>query len=254
MLKCPNNLNNPINQTNRHRQKMTQLQLSSEFLRYLAHNGQGEAQDAGRIPPLTALSKQLKVSVASLREQLEVAKAMGLVDVRPRTGIRCLPYSFLPTVRESLAYALELERSYFTDFSELRNHIEAAYWHQAVQSLTSEDHQALQRLIAAAWEKLRGRPVQIPHQEHRLLHMTIFGRLENVFAQGILEAYWDAYETTGLNVFADYDYLQQVWQYHQEMVEAIVQGDFEAGFTALVEHKKLLSHRPNLARESQNGS
>jgi DNA-binding FadR family transcriptional regulator len=37
------------------------------------------------------MSKELGVSVALLREQLEVAKAIGLVEVRPRTGIRRLP-------------------------------------------------------------------------------------------------------------------------------------------------------------------
>ncbi len=62
--------------------------------------------------------------------------------------------------------------------------------------------------------------------------------------QSLLEAYWEAYEAVGLDVYADYDYLKQVWQYHQQMVEAIAQGDFDAGFQALVEHKDLLYHRP----------
>ena len=60
---------------------------------------------------------------------------------------------------------------------------------------------------------------------------------------GILEAYWDAYEAVGLNMYAGYDYLQQVWDYHQRMVDAIRSGDFETGYQALVEHKDLLYHR-----------
>jgi hypothetical protein len=74
--------------------------------------------------------------------------------------------------------------------------------------------------------------------------MGIFGRLENTFVLGLLEAYWEAYEAVGLNLFADYDYLQHVWTYHQRMVEAICIADFQAGYEALIAHKDLLFHRP----------
>jgi DNA-binding FadR family transcriptional regulator len=224
---------------------MLRLQLSSDFLQYLALNAtHGEVQDASHLPSLTELSKEMGISVALLREQLEVAKALGLVEVRPRTGIRFLPYSFLPAVRQSLSYAIELDRNYFDSFSDLRNHLEAAYWNEAVRCLTGEDIQLLSNLMARAWEKLRGDPIQIPHTEHRQLHLRIFSKLENPFVQGLLEAYWEAYEAVGLDVYADYDYLKQVWLYHQQMVDAIAQGDFEAGFQALVEHRDLLYHRP----------
>ncbi|MBI3168386.1 MAG: hypothetical protein HYZ22_07910, partial [Chloroflexi bacterium] len=59
------------------------------------------------------------------------------------------------------------------------------------------------------------------------------------------EAYWEAYEAVGLNVFAGgYEYLQEVWQYHQRMVESICSGKFEVGYEALVRHTDLLYHRP----------
>jgi DNA-binding GntR family transcriptional regulator len=61
---------------------------------------------------------------------------------------------------------------------------------------------------------------------------------------GILEAYWEAYEAVGLNLYTDYDYQQKVWVYHQRMVDAIESGDYQAGYQALVEHKDLIYHRP----------
>jgi DNA-binding FadR family transcriptional regulator len=75
------------------------------------------------------------------------------------------------------------------------------------------------------------------------LHLGVFRRLENPFVLGILEAYWDAYEEIGLNLYADYDYLQEVWQYHQKMVAAICAGDIDAGYDALIEHTDMLYHR-----------
>ena len=209
----------------------------SEFMQYLASHEQVEQS----LPALTTLSQELGVSVASLREQLEVARALGLVEVKPRTGIRRLPYAFLPAVRQSLTYAIALNKDAFIAYADLRRHIETAYWHEAVRKLTAEDHTALKNLVARAWDKLRGSPIEIPHPEHRELHLTIYRRLDNPFVTGLLIAYWDAYESVGLNVFTDYNYLTEVWTYHQKMVDSICSGDFDAGYKALDEHSDLIN-------------
>lgn len=216
--------------------------ILSEFMHYLADYDDGNGQ---ALPALTALSRELGVSVASLREQLEVARALGLVEVRPRTGTRRLPYTFTPAIRQSLGYALALNNSHFQKYSELRNHIESAYWHEAVSLLNSEDKHELKNLLVRAQEKLHGNPIQIPHEEHRKLHMVIYRRLDNPFVTGLLEAYWDAYEAVGLNVFTGgMSYLEEVWGYHAQMIEAICNEDFEAGYQALIQHTDLLYHRP----------
>ena len=235
---------------------MSGPKLSSEFLTYLASAERYESDSTAsiRLPALTDLSTELGLSVSCLREQVEVAEALGLVEVRPRTGIRRLPYTFLPAVRESLSYAIALDREHFEEFSDLRNHIESSYWYQATLLLTEADKQELQRLTSRAFEKLRGQPIQIPHSEHRRLHLGIFKRLDNTFVLGLLEAYWEAYEAVGLNVYADYYYHQEVWTYHQRMVDSIISGDFETGYKALVEHKDLLYHRPYHERVVERNS
>ena len=220
----------------------TNIDTLSEFVRYLARH---EEANGGQLPPLSKLSRELGVSIASLREQLEVARALGLVEVKPRTGIKRLPYTFAPAVRQSLRYALIRNNEIFGKYSELRNHIESAYWHEAVQLLTEDDKRELQVLLARAKEKLNGNPIQIPHEEHRILHLAIYQRLENPFVTGLLEAYWDAYEAVGLNVFTGgLSYLEEVWEYHTQMIEAICNEDYEAGYQALIQHTDLLYHRP----------
>ncbi len=222
---------------------MTYWRTPSEFFEYLAASEKDNPHD-DQLPAMSALSSELDISVARLREQLEVAKALGFVDVRPRTGIRRLPYSFLPAVWQSLAYAIQSDRGYFDSFSKLRKHLEMCFWYEAASELTADDLRALQDLMDSAWKKLRGTPIRIPHAEHREFHLTIFRRLGNPFVLGILEAYWEAYEAVGLNVYADYDYLQEVWNYHQQIVDAIREQDFDAGYQALVQHTDLLYHRP----------
>lgn len=212
----------------------------SDFLHFLAKsNGTGNA-----LPSLTVLSEELGASVASVREQLAVARALGWVEVRPRTGIRRLPYSFYSTVRHSISYAIELDEAYFIQFASLRNHLEAAYWLDAVRLLTDEDKDDLQALMVKAMEKLERSPVQIPHWEHRTLHLSIYKRLGNTFVTGIFKSYWDLYEAMGFDVFADYQYLKHIWKYHEQMVQSICEGRFQQGFDALIEHKDLLYQRP----------
>jgi DNA-binding FadR family transcriptional regulator len=223
------------------RERITSNPLS-EFMLYLAQHEEANGQ---QLPALSELSRELGVSIASLREQLEVARALGLVEVKPRTGTKRLPYTFTPAVRQSLRYALNLNNEHFRKYSELRNHIESAYWFEAVQLLTEDDKHELQSLLARAKEKLNGNPIQIPHEEHRKLHMLIYQRLENPFVTGLLEAYWDAYEAVGLNVFTGgLSYLEEVWEYHTQMVEAICNKDYEAGYQALIQHTDLLYQRP----------
>ena len=155
----------------------------SEFMRYLATNAEAESG----LPPLKDLSEELGISVASLREQLEVARALGLVEVRPRLGTKRRDYSFTPAVRQSLRYALALNDDHFRKFSELRNHVETAFWYEAVEKLTEEDRLELRALVKRAMEKLHSDPIQVPHEEHRNLHLLIYRRLENPFVTGILK-------------------------------------------------------------------
>ena len=215
-------------------------ELDSEFLNYLI-----TICDAGndRVPSLKDLSQKLGVSIASLREQMEVARVLGVVEVKPKTGIRRLPYKFQPAVRQSLSYAIAEDANNFRLYSDLRSHIEAAYWMQAVKLLSPEDLAYLQTLIDQANAKLQSHPVQIPHAEHRELHMTIFRHLENPFVIGLLEVYWELYEAVGLAVYTDLSYLQEVWDYHQKMVDSIRNQEYDAGYQNMLAHMNMLYRR-----------
>lgn len=211
----------------------------SAFMRFLT-----TYQDGDRLPSLRDIGQELKVSPALVREQLEVARSLGLVEVRPKVGIRRLPYSFRPAVRQSLAFAVNVDPAAFEQFSVFRNHIEASYWYEAVGLLLPGDIDCLCSLVSQAEYKLESHPVQIPNTEHRDLHLGIYQRLKNPFVLGILEAYWDTYEAIGLSLYADLEYLRAVWHYHRRMVDEIRKGDAKAGYQVMVEHSDLLYQRP----------
>ncbi len=214
----------------------------SEFLKYIASLEQGEESN---IPALDELSKELGINRAALREQVAVARALGLVAIKPRVGTRRLDYSFTPALQQSLGYAILRNKENFAKYSDLRTHVESAYFHQAAERLLEEDIVAMNELVDEAWKKLRGTPAKIPHQEHRDLHLLMYRRLENVFVIGILEAYWEAYEAVELNVFTDYAYLTEVWEYHTNIVDAIARGNYDTAHQLLLDHTELITVRPN---------
>ena len=212
----------------------------SDFMNYLARQMTNGAET---LPSLNELSDELEVSVASLREDLQVARVLGLVEVKPRTGIKCVPYRFAPAVTKSLSFAVSVKPDAFRHYSDLRNHIEASYWYQAVSALTPSDIEELQDVIRIANNKLQSDPIKIPQEEHRRLHMIIYRRLDNEFVLGILESYWEIYDAVGLSVYEDRKYLERVWQYHQQMVDSIARHDYLAGYQALIAHMDLLYQR-----------
>ena len=130
---------------------MVLSRLDSDFLRYLLVDGHTPGD---RLPSLNEISTVTGMSVGKLREQFEVARALGLVDASPRRGIVRTGYDFLPAVRLSLLVALTIDPGYFAAFSGLRAHLETAYWEEAVVLLTDEDKERLRELVRNAWEKL----------------------------------------------------------------------------------------------------
>jgi DNA-binding FadR family transcriptional regulator len=216
--------------------------LQPAFLSYLATE---DIAPGDQLPNLSDISDELGVSVGKLREQLEHARRLGLISSRPRVGTRREHFDFGQAILPIVLFGLATEEASFTQFSELRRFLEVGLWRQAVSLLTPHDKAHLFRLVDAAWKKLREEPVHVPRVEHRDFHITIFRHIDNPFVQGILEAYWEAYEASELTRIADYGYWLSVWEYHQKIADAIHSGDIEAGLALLLEHFELL---PSVSR------
>ncbi len=219
---------------------MSSLNLPSELLNYLAKS---DFQPGDRLPTLSELQKEehLNISISKIREQLEVARAMGLVEVRSKTGMRLNPFSFTPAIRLSLLYALAKDVHHFEHIGSVRVHLETAYWNEACAKLTKVETAIMREQIHAARTKLAdARWIQIPHEEHRTFHLTVFTHLDNPFVIDLLKAYWDAYEAAALNRYADFSYHQEVWDYHERILDAICAGNFADARLLFVEHTELL--------------
>jgi DNA-binding FadR family transcriptional regulator len=217
--------------------------LSHSIVRYIIEDLAEPTDEPTKLPPLDQLAKQLGVSRGKLREDLIAAQAYGVIEMRPGDGTYVCPFDFYTAVRPLVLYSIASNKGYFDRFYRLRAHLEVAFWDDAIHTLRQEETEQLARILDRADAKLQGRPIEIPHREHRDFHVLIYSRLDNPFAQGLLKAYWDAYEAVGLHRYFELSYYQRMWSSHRAMVRAIASGNCERGKRVLLQHFTLLEDR-----------
>jgi len=212
----------------------------SAFLEYIL----ALAQDGkDNIPPIKQIGQDLGLSTPCVREQMELARNLGLIKVQPRKGISLLPYDFSPAVVKSLYYAIRSNLDYFQQYSILRNQLEKSFFIESAKMLDNSDIFAINSIVQRAVDKLNGKQIQIPHQEHRSFHLQIYSKLENIFVKGLLKSYWDMYELVGLDHFTDLSYLEKVWDYHDRIIMMIERGEYKIAYQLLEEHINLIYER-----------
>lgn len=225
---------------------MGRIDLGSDLLNYIVDQN---IQPGDYLPSIKDLAddENLGISTSKIREQLEVARALGLVEVRSKTGTRLRDFSFTPTVRLGLFYAIATQPNLFELFGSLRTHVETAYWLEACAILDMDTLNIMSQAFDNARKKLNSHPIHIPYEEHRLFHLTMFKKLDNPFVIGILEAYWQAYEAVEVNHYAEYGYLCKVWDYHERILTALKRKAYEEARQLYIEHTRLLRYQPDTA-------
>ncbi len=199
------------------------------LLHFLAEASKNEKE----IPSIAELSGILGVSIANVREQLEVAKQLGFVEVRPRTGIQKKAFSLVPLINLGMNYGMRCESSLLDDYINLRAHLELAYWDEAAKNLNNDQLDYMQFLVEVAFRKLQRIPAIIPDEEQSEFHLSIFRPLANKVLINILEAYWELEDANGLKFFTDLDDMLAAWSKRQVIVDALRNKDAKKGKLAL---------------------
>jgi DNA-binding FadR family transcriptional regulator len=214
------------------------------ILQYIIDNDlQMSEGEEVKLPPMDELAAEMSISRGKLREEMVVAQAYGAVEMRPGDGTYVRPFDFYTAIRTLVLYGTAYDWKIFDHLYRLRMQLEIAFWEEAVHNLPLEDKQELGRIVKHAEHKLTGSPVEIPHKNHRDFHLLIFGKLDNKFVQGLMKAYWDAYEAVGLHRYFDLSYYEKMWHSHRAITEAIVADQYEKGKEILRQHFTLLGNR-----------
>ncbi|MDD2522512.1 MAG: FCD domain-containing protein [Anaerolineaceae bacterium] len=206
------------------------------LLSYLASN----AKEGKSIPSIAQLSNDLGLSTSSVREQLEVARQLELVEVKTKTGIQTSTFSAAPAICLAYRFGLELQPDIIWDLLSVRQHLELSYWQEALGNLTKKDVAYLAEIVESAFMKIESRPVIIPVEEHKEFHLSIYRPLNNNFLNSILESYWNINEETGKSILTDKTDLLNIWTYHRKIQQAIATKEYDLGYQALMTHFEIL--------------
>lgn len=220
------------------------MSLMESITQYLVETVPVECgEDPVKLPSLGDLAREMGISRGKLREELIAAQAYGLVEMRPGDGTYVNAFDFYTALRPAILYSMACDKEHFEHIRKLRAHLEVAFWDDAVRALGPEEYAEMARTMDRAERKLSGTPIEIPHAEHRALHLLIFSKLDNPFVQGILKVYWDAYEAVELHHYFELSYYEAMWTSHRAMVEALTSHRVDEGKEALVRHFSILEER-----------
>ena len=113
-----------------------------------------EIPAGGRLPTEHTLARRFRVSRPIVREAIQALKALGIVESRPKTGLRVLPFDptahfdqLIPRIRT------DEERA---ELYELRCLLEPAILRLAAQRVTPAEIDRLEQLLAPPLPKGRG--------------------------------------------------------------------------------------------------
>ena len=218
---------------------INQINMTKELSPILKYIADATRKDEP-VPSISELSSQLGISTASVREQLEVPKELGFVEVRTRTGIQKREFCLTRPLTLSMKYGLRVDPDLFQEYASLRQQLEIAYWYQACALLEKNHIKELWKLEERAIRKINQNPVVIPTLEHREFHLSIYRPLNNRVLNSVLETYWELYQASQINIYRNHEYLESVWSYHHQMLEAIASKAYEKGYDALVTHFDLM--------------
>lgn len=214
------------------------------IFQYLIESGLASCEgEPEKLPSLGQLAQEMGVSRGKLREDLIAAQAYGVVEMRPGDGTYVHAFDFYTAIQPAILYSIACDKRNFDRFHKLRAYLEVSFWETATRALDEEDYAELRQILERAENKLKGTPIEIPHKEHRQLHLRIFTKLENPFVLGLLKAYWDAYEAVELHRYFELSYFEKMWVSHRALIEALEQQQQQQGKDVLVQHFSILEDR-----------
>lgn len=199
-----------------------------------------KAKQGKTIPSIAQLSEDLGLSTAAVREQLEVARQLELVDIKTKIGIQTRPFSLSPALCLILRYGMDIQPELIWEITSIRQHLELSYWQEAVVRLSHKDVEHLDEVIDLAMKKIQENPVVLPLEEHSEFHLSIYRPLNNSFLNGVLETYWQLSQESEYRMYSDQVYLENVWAYHQKIQQAIATKEYDVGYQALMTHFELV--------------
>ena len=195
----------------------------------------GKLNPGDKIPSERELAADLRISRQSIREALNRAEVMGLIEVRQGEGSFILS-SVKKSLKPPLTLILEKQADRIFDFLEIRKLVEGWCAEKAATEATEEELENMAGILDEM-KKVVSKDKQWEELDLNL-HLSFAKATHNVIAVHIMEALKSNFRpffrfTKSMPSSEKMDIL---WQHHYDIFEAIKRRDPETSKKKVIEH------------------
>jgi GntR family transcriptional repressor for pyruvate dehydrogenase complex len=202
----------------------------------------GQLQPGDKIPSEREMASELGISRQSIREALNRAEVMGLIEVRQGEGSFILS-SVREPLKPPLTVIIEKEAEKIFEFLEVRKLVEGWCAEKAAQEATAEDLDNMRDILDEMKE--------IPSKDKRWeeldvdLHFAIAKATHNVIAIHLMEALKINFGTffKFRSSIASSEKMDVLWLHHNEIYQAIRRKDPSLAKKKIIDHLDFIEEK-----------
>ena len=195
----------------------------------------GKLNPGDKIPSERELAADLRISRQSIREALNRAEVMGLVEVRQGEGSFILS-SVKKALKPPLTLIIEEEAGRIFDFLEIRKLVEGWCAEKAAIEATEEDLENMAKILDEM-KKVASKDKQWEVLDLDL-HLSFAKATHNVIAVHIMEALKSNFKPffKFTKSMPSSEKIEILWQHHYEIYKAIKLRDPETSKQKVIDH------------------
>jgi GntR family transcriptional repressor for pyruvate dehydrogenase complex len=192
----------------------------------------GEFKEGQRLPSEREMAEMLSVSRASVREAMRALQSMGVVDIRSGSG------TFLSTNSNKLSdfFGVRniIKKYSFLDLNEARKVLEVEIAGLAALRATDENKEMIVKAHRKALD-IKDRNEKLLKADYNL-HLAIAEASQNEFLVEMLNMVKDLLIEANLEMLKVPNQVECSMQYHERIVNHILEGNVKQARTAMREH------------------
>lgn len=187
-----------------------------------------------KLPNEFELIEEMQVSRNSLREAMKILSAMGIVEIKRGDGTYVCS-QINPTMFDKVVYSMIYDASSSDELLELRQVLDEATVQLAIDKVTEEEMEQLQRNIDEMREAIRAHDIEQMKKNDLEFHLMLIDFCKNVFFIRIMKGVYGIFESSIWENVRIEQVDSRAADYHQRMLDCIREKKYEDVHQTVVE-------------------
>lgn len=179
-----------------------------------------------KLPNEFELIEEMQVSRNSLREAMKILSAMGIVEIKRGDGTYVCS-QINPTMFDKVVYSMIYDASSSDELLELRQVLDEATVQLAIEKVTEEEIEQLQKNIDEMREAIQKEDVELMKKNDLAFHLMLIEDCKNVFFIRIMKGVYSIFENSIWENVNMEKVDSRAADYHQRMLDCIKNKNYE---------------------------